>query len=250
MFFLIYKITNLITEQIYIGKHKTEDMNDGYMGSSKILIRHIKKHGKNNLKKEILLECESYEEMTEIENILVDKSFISRPDVLNLRIGGDGGDAVSGKIWINKLDKSKRIVSDKLNIHIDDGWKLGQSENHKKANSQSIKKLCRSWWHNIDENIEILSKETPNENFKPGRLPSPLLGKVGKKHSDYTKEKCRLIGMKKKPGTGEKLKKFKWINKEGTIRRISNNSLETYLSDGWNLGRPFKWTTSSGESKF
>lgn len=33
MFYTIYQITNLINNKIYIGKHQTEDLNDGYMGS-------------------------------------------------------------------------------------------------------------------------------------------------------------------------------------------------------------------------
>jgi hypothetical protein len=33
MFYTIYKIVNRINGKIYIGKHQTKDLNDGYMGS-------------------------------------------------------------------------------------------------------------------------------------------------------------------------------------------------------------------------
>ena len=53
MYFTVYKITNLINNKIYIGVHKTNNLEDNYMGSSKILKQAIEKHKLISFKKRI-----------------------------------------------------------------------------------------------------------------------------------------------------------------------------------------------------
>ena len=53
---IIYKITNMLNNKIYIGKHTTADINDKYMGSGTYIKKAYKKYGKKNFKKEILEE--------------------------------------------------------------------------------------------------------------------------------------------------------------------------------------------------
>jgi len=89
MYYLIYKITNLIDGKFYIGQHATENLNDGYMGGGIYLIKAQNKHGRENFKKEYLFCFDTWEKMNEMEETLVDEEFLKRKDeVYNLQLGG------------------------------------------------------------------------------------------------------------------------------------------------------------------
>lgn len=123
LYYTIYKVINKITGKYYIGKHQTENLNDGYMGSGKLLKKAIKKHGIENFTKEILFIFGSEKEMNDKEKELV----IVSEETYNLCPGGHGG---FGYINNNKLG----ISSEKSKI-MSDAWKTKPNYKEQKINA-------------------------------------------------------------------------------------------------------------------
>jgi hypothetical protein len=90
---LIYKTTCVITEKFYVGMHSTTNIEDGYVGSGKLLKRSLKKHGKGNHIREILSVHNSREDLEIAERELIEK-ILSHPKCLNLAKGGLGGNNI------------------------------------------------------------------------------------------------------------------------------------------------------------
>jgi hypothetical protein len=87
----IYKTTNLVNNKFYIGMHSTSNLDDGYIGSGKILWYSIKKYGRENFKMEILEFLPDRSSLKLRESELVNESLLQDPLCMNLQIGGGGG---------------------------------------------------------------------------------------------------------------------------------------------------------------
>jgi len=110
----IYKTTNLINNKIYIGK--STKTNRHYLGSGKIILRAIKKYGKENFKREVI------EDNIENTNILNQREiywidfYDSRNPIVgyNITKGGSGTNLCgekNGMFGKNHTEESKRLMS-------------------------------------------------------------------------------------------------------------------------------------------
>jgi len=110
MFYTIYKITNLINNKYYIGKHQTKKLDDEYLGSGKLIKRAIIKYGLCNFTKEILYVFETEEEMNAKEKELV----VICEQSYNLCDGGNGGFSYINREKINNSNKNKEEINEKI----------------------------------------------------------------------------------------------------------------------------------------
>lgn len=85
----IYLITNNLNGKIYVGKHSTDNLNDGYMGSGVAINRAYNKYGKENFTKKILAYADTEEKLNWFECFYI-KKYHARTNGYNLTDGGDG----------------------------------------------------------------------------------------------------------------------------------------------------------------
>lgn len=210
--YLIYKITNLINNKIYIGQHVTTNVNDDYMGSGDHIKNAIKKYGIENFKKEIIAECSSFDEMNDLEGELVNQDFVNNPNTYNHAIGGTYG-------WKNCLKyKSEEEV-----------------QNIRKHAGDAIINLMKNPEYR-KQHVEKISNGLKEAGFDPRTF-------LGKTHSEETKRKMSETHKRNNHQKGEKNSQFGkcWIyNLElQENKSIKKDELNNWLEKGWIKGRKY-----------
>jgi hypothetical protein len=211
VFYTIYKITNKIDGKIYIGKHQTKGLNDGYMGSGKHLNYAIQKYGIENFEKEILFVFETEAEMNAKEAELVTEEFVKEDTNYNLCPGGKGGFS-----YINKTPG------------IRNGFEH-RPETNKELNSRAAKRRKElsetnpEWKANFSKSVQnglIKYYET-----NPGTF-------TNKTHTEETKKKLR-----KSKNQGSKNSQFgtMWITNGQKNKKIKKEV--DIIPEGWYKGR-------------
>lgn len=148
MNYIIYKTSNVLSGQYYIGCHQTLNLDDGYLGSGKYLKRAIKKYGKENFKFEILHVATSKEEMFKLERSIVNEELVHDPLSYNLKLGGSGGNpgivgAFTGKKHSNETKEKIRQAASKQ-ITTDEKRRKLSVNNAMRNNLEIRKKVSKS----------------------------------------------------------------------------------------------------------
>lgn len=174
-------------------------MNDSYLGSGKFLANSIAKHGAENHSREILESIDDRASMMKREKEVVNEEMLLDPLCMNLKKGGEGGLP---------------------------NWSKEQNEDFHRLGALAASKK---------------QFETKSKRFKKmhehGNLSIPDW--FGKKHSEKTKTQMSETRKRRELGKGVKNSQFgtKWICKNDKKMKVKKEILQSYLENGWKLGR-------------
>lgn len=100
-YYYFYCITNLLNNKKYWGVHSTFELNDGYKGSGRLLLKEMKIVPLENYIKEVLKFFHTEKEMYDYEKEKVTKDVVIDKNTYNLHTGGSGSwDFTTGRVTV------------------------------------------------------------------------------------------------------------------------------------------------------
>jgi hypothetical protein len=233
MNYYVYITTNLISKKQYIGDHSTNNLNDKYLGSGKILMKSIKKDGRQNFDNKILEQFETKQQAFDAQAKYIKQYNTLVPNGYNISPKGghqckDGmsketklkvRDSLKGKKreTFSEITK-KRMANNKLGTkHSEETkTKIGLARKGQKHSEEAKTKISKSnkGKHNIHFSEEHNNKIS--EALK------------GKKCAEETKIKIGLAhkGKNHKPFSEESRKKMSIAQKGKKMPLVSNETKE------------------------
>ena len=240
-----YITTNKINGKQYVGAHKTDNIDDGYLGSGKYLLRAIKKYGKESFTRKIINKTDTIEQAHKNEKFLVEVFETLVPNGYN--ISPTGGLGINGCHSEETKEKIGEANSKALKGK-------PKSKEHVKNMSKALigREFTEEWRNNLREsNIgKKRSKKTKKnmseahtgvplseEHKQSLRVPKSEEGKQNMRRLK-TKEERQKISIALMGNTNVKGKI--WIYKNGKNKRIKKEEVTYWEKKSWKLGRS-KW---------
>lgn len=182
---IVYKTVNMINSKFYIGKHSTDCLEDGYLGSGLLIRAAIELYGRENFKREILFNESSSEVASVKEREMVTEDLLKNPQCYNIALGGTGG---------NLGEEINQRIGKKMSALLSG---IPKTEKHKQALREVWKKKCYEVPYEIRDKIKRTLIETwatmgaDERKLKCGH-PGKSNGFFGKTHTEKSIQQMKL----------------------------------------------------------
>lgn len=245
--YLIYQITNTVNNKIYIGKHITENVDDDYFGSGKLLSYAKEKYGIDKFVKTILFELQNEEEMNLLEKYVVTQEFCDRKDTYNINVGGDGGWS-----YINELRKKNPIIRQQHCYNFAHGSReYCHTQDFSNAISNALKSLYRKHPEKHGTTGKHWKSQKASDNMK-NPAKNKMIGKCWIHNIETLEFKVWPKDVKLPDGWsfGKKPHKevipknpnhpnlgYLWISKGNEHKYVLKSEIDIWINSGWHKGR-------------
>jgi hypothetical protein len=203
--------------------HQTLKIDDGYLGSGKLLGQAIAKHGRENFKREILFYCKDEHEMRLKERELITEDLLKSDNCYNLIPGGWGG---NGFKYINdnpEVRARNRAVACPAGAR-----KKNQLQTERRKEDPEFDAEIRT------QLLKMSQKALTVTKGRKGTF-------TGLEHTDEAKKKIGANTSKHQTGSGNSQFGSKWMcHPEEGPKKVKGSDVVDLLSNGWSLGRSIK----------
>lgn len=197
MFFIVYKTVNLINGKYYIGVHKTDNKFDAYLGSGVALNAAIKKYGRDNFKRDIIAELDSYEAAFELEKELVTIETINDPMCYNMTTGGVGSwahiDFTGDKNPMRKSPETRSKVSESLKRNLANNPK----ERERRSVWMSQMRKSMAGYRHREETKQKISKSNAGKKWTTEQRNAHSDRRTGYKDTEEAKQNKKLAAQRR-----------------------------------------------------
>lgn len=241
MYYTIYKVTLLkgsLTGYYYFGQHRTNNINDNYAGSGKIIRDYYGKYGKiknETYKKEILGLFNSLDELNNAEEKTIGTKYKDDPLCLNLKAGGNA---------IGVCDDTRKLLSEShKGKHQSEESKLKISKNNGMKNKEVSKRVGEKHIgvsHPMSEESRKKQSETMKRKYASGEIKANIHhnGNGGYKMTEEQKKRISEATKEamNRPEVKEKISKAKIGNKNAKGHIVSDETkmkMKPWLGYRW-----------------
>jgi len=230
-YYIVYETRNIINNKIYVGVHKTENINDSYLGSGVILKKAIKKYGRDKFVRKLLNCFRTSDEAYKMEKHIVNGVFKDRKDTYNVSIGGIGENycqiGENNGMFGKKHSKETIKKLSKLKI----GKK--RTDESKKKQSKSIQ--GENHWNYGKKHSDITNKKNSDsqKSEKSFKFGKPLSYETKNKISKANKGKKRTSEQNKR--NSDVHNKLTPEEKKDVLNMRVNNYNVTYIAKKYSV---------------